>query len=172
VASGLALVTVDEILPPALRPLDEVRDRVRQDVLTGRREDAAAAKAERELARASDFDALGKSLDATVYTADDVNPGRPVRTLGQPTPEFSEILFGAGVTPGRRGVVRLPSGVAVYEITAHAPYNPLEFVAKKDEVRQNLLREKRQQYQRAVIERLLTLQEIEVNWPLVQQFNG
>jgi peptidyl-prolyl cis-trans isomerase D len=93
---GYFVVRVDEIVPPALRPLDAVRDQIAEAVIAEHRAQAAALRAEALAERVrADGDLAAHARDAglSVLTTD------PLSRTGAPTTDLPapliEALFGA-----------------------------------------------------------------------------
>ena len=103
VARGLAIVACTEILPPSVRPLAEVRDQVRNDVLSDRARQAALISARRVAASASLSDGA-KAAKLDVKHSGDLTAGTALPDVGS-VPELEAILFGAGGTVGAKGAV-------------------------------------------------------------------
>lgn len=169
-ASGMAVVAVDEVLPPAVAPLSEVRDRVRDDVLAEQRREAAVAAGRAALDEHLDFAAAAAELGEEVRDSGNLAPGQAVPGVGGAVPELADEIFGDHVLLGKRGVLPVPAGALVYEVSDRTPFDPDAFEENLPELRENLLLERRFQYGQSVLVRLRESQTVEVN-PRTMVFN-
>jgi peptidyl-prolyl cis-trans isomerase D len=170
VARGLAIVVCTEILPPSVRPLAEVRDQVRNDVLSDRARQAALISARRVAASASLSDGA-KAAKLDVKHSGDLTAGTALPDVGS-VPELEAILFGAGGTVGAKGAVVVPGGAIAYEITRHDAFDPAKFEGDKAALRSQLLQQRRDQLTQGLIQNLRQKHTIEINQPLVDGVNG
>lgn len=170
VARGLAIVACVEIVPPAVRPIGEVMDRVKSDVLNERGRQAALAAA-RRVASAATLEAGAKAVTLEVKKSGDLSPGAVLPGVG-PSPELDAVLFGAGSAVGARGSIATQGGAIAYEITRHDAFDPSKFQADKATLRDQVLQQRRDQMTQGLIESLRQKHTIEINQPLVDSVNG
>jgi peptidyl-prolyl cis-trans isomerase D len=168
-AGGMAIVAVDELLPPAVPPFEEVRERVREDVLADRRTRAAVEDGRRALAAHVEFSRVAEQLGREVQDSGLLRPGQGIPGVGATGPELAEKLFGDHVLLGSRGVAEVPSGALVYEVAERQPFDALAFETGKPELRRQLLAQRRLEYGQSVLSKLREQQQVEVN-PRVTQF--
>jgi peptidyl-prolyl cis-trans isomerase D len=171
-APGMALVVVDEIVPASVAPLDEIRNSVGTDILNYRARQAALAAASRALERHGDLAAAARALGEEVKESGDLAPGGTIPGTGGSTPEMEEALFGPGVMEGDRGVVAVPAGALVYEVTARVPFDSLAYEDARADLRLELREQRRSAMYRAVLERMYQQQEVLINGELVEAYNG
>lgn len=170
VARGFAIVACTEILPSAVRPLDDVREQVASDVSSDRARQAAMISARRIAASGSLADgAKGQKL--TVKQSGDLTAGAELPGVGS-VPQLDAILFGEGTTVGAKGSVTSPGGAIAYEITKHDAFDRVKFEAEKAALRSQLLQQRRDQLTQGLIQNLRQKHTIEINEPLVASVNG
>jgi peptidyl-prolyl cis-trans isomerase D len=163
VAAGVALVVVDEVVPEAPAPLEEVRSGVSTAILDERTRKAALAAARASNDRHADLAALARSLELEVQSSADLAPGQAPTGTGGSSAEIEEVLFGNAATEGLRGVVAVPAGAMVYEITRREPVDPLRFQTESAGLREETLQSRRDQYRQSVVTQLRSTQQIEYN---------
>lgn len=171
-APGMALVVVDEIVPPAVAPLEEVETAVRTDLRNQHAREAALNAARRALERHDRFAAVARALGKEVAESGDLAPGSAIPRTGGSTPEMQEKLFGPGVMEGDRGVVPVPAGALVYEVTRRQPFDSLAFEDAKASLREELLEQRRSALRRSVLEQMYRQQEVLINGELIEAYNG
>jgi peptidyl-prolyl cis-trans isomerase D len=170
VAKGLAVVACTEVVASGTRPLAEVEDMVRQDVLSDRGRQAATTTARRVAAAASLAEgAKGQKLE--VKKSGDLASGAELPGVG-PVPELNAALFRAGSAVGTKGAVAVPGGAIAYEITRHDTFDPAKFESDKAALRAQLLQQRRDQLAEGLIQNLRQKHTIEINQPLVDGVNG
>jgi hypothetical protein len=170
VARGLAIVACTEIVPSGVRPLAEVEEQVRQDLLSERGRLAATATARRIAASATLADGA-KSMKLEVKKSGDLAAGAELPGVG-PVPELEAALFRAGAAIGSKGAVAAPGGALAYEVTKHDAFDPAKFQADKAALRAQLIQQRRDQLAEGLIENLRQKHTIEINQPLVDDVNG
>ena len=163
VAAGLALLVVDETLPAAPAPFEEVRSEIATRI-EGQRKLAAAMEAARKAhAGQTDLAAAATKLGLEVKSATDLAPGQLPPGAGRPTPEIQAALFGDDAREGAGGVLETPEGALVYTITGRETFDPERFETEKGQLQREALEQRRAQHLQAVIERLRAQQQIEYN---------
>jgi len=172
VSRGVAIVVVDEMVPASVAPLDQIEDRVRSDLLNARAEEAAVDAAEKALARHPGLDRAAKALGREVKDSGDLTPGQALPGSGGSSPEMREALFGAAAKPGERGVVEVPAGALAYEIVNRVPFDPQAFAAARDDLRKELLEQRRLGLRRSMVDQLSRQSEIVINQQLVDRLDG
>ena len=170
VARGLAIVACTEIVPSAVQPLAEVSDRVKADVLAERGRQSAYASA-RRIAASTSLAEGAKPLKLDVKKSGDLSAGGELPGVGH-VPEMDRVLFGASGTIGAKGSLLAPGGAIAYEVTRHDAFDPSKFEADKTALRDELIRQRRDQLTRGLIDNLRQKHTIEINQPLVDGVNG
>jgi hypothetical protein len=85
---------------------------------------------------------------------------------------MQEALFGDAVTIGDRGVVEIPSGALVYEVTSRQPFDPIAFSEQQETLLADLVQQRRLGMRRSMVDELSGQLEIVINEPLVQRLDG
>jgi len=172
VSRGLALVAVDEIVPESIAPLDDVRERVRSDILNDRAMQSSRTVAEQALEHREDFAQVVAALGAEAQDSGELAPGQSLPGTGGSSIEMQEALFGDAVTIGDRGVVGIPSGALVYEVTSRQAFDPIAFEQQQETLRADLVQQRRLGMRRSMVDELSGQVEIVINEPLVQRLDG
>jgi len=170
VARGLAIAACTEIVPAGTRPLAEVEQQVKQDVLSDRARQGALATARRVVAGGSLADGA-KSAKLEVKKSGDLSAGGDLPGVGR-VPELDAALFRPGAAAGDKGVVAAPGGAIAYEITHAAAFEQAKFDAEKAALKSQLLQQRRDELVEGLIETLRQKHTIEINQPLVEGVNG
>jgi peptidyl-prolyl cis-trans isomerase D len=170
VARGLAIVACTEIVPSGVLPLAEVSDRVKADVLAERGRQAALVAA-RRVAASTSLAEGAKPLKLEVKKSGDLSAGGDLPGVGH-IPELDGVLFGATGAVGAKGSLLAPGGAIAYEVTRHDAFDRSKFEAEKTALRDELIRQRRDQLARGLIDNLRQKHTIEINQPLVDGVNG
>jgi len=153
VGAGLALVTVDALVPAAPAPLSEVREQVSASVLAERRTDAAFNMASGLFDETKTLSSLATASNS-VQQSGDLAPGQPPAGAGGNTDEIESRLFGDEAQIGKRGVIRVPAGAMIYEITAREVFDPTRFANEKQELMDETLRVRQESYLQSILANL------------------
>ena len=172
VASGMAVIAVDELVDSTIAPLEDVRAQVRSDLLNQRLLDKARAAAERALQGGRDLEAAAKLLDLEVQQSGDLSPGQQIPGTGGTSPELQQALFGADTAQGQRGVVPIPAGALIYEVTLRDPFDPALFAAARDSLRAEILAQRRAALLQSILQEMLQVYQVEINPELIDRFSG
>jgi hypothetical protein len=173
VARGMAVFVVDEELPPSIAPLTEVRAQVETAFRNDRLRKAAVAAARSALGSRGDLDRAARSLDQEVQDSGDMAPGRVVLPgLGGDSAELSAALFNDQVAVGDNGVIPVPAGALIYEVTDRAPFDPDAFLAAGESLEAEILSQKRQLHLQTVLSTLREGYRIEINTELVAPYDS
>ena len=163
VATGLALVTVDQILPPSPAPFEDVKLSVTSEVLDERARGAALTAAEAALAKHGDPAAVAKRLGLEVGSSGDLAPGQAPPEAGGVTPDLTARLFGPQASEGDRGAIGVPAGALVYEISSREPFDAERFESERATLLDETLQSRRANYVQGIINQLLEQHEVEIN---------
>jgi peptidyl-prolyl cis-trans isomerase D len=171
-ARGTALVVVDEVVPTSVPPLAEISDEVRADLLEERAEHAAVAGAERALARYKSIAAVASALGKEPQESGSLAPGQTIPGTGGSSPELAEKLFGPAVAVGDRGVIKVPTGALVYEVTERQPFDPAAYMEARGKLRLELLDQRKNMLRQSILNQLAEEFDVSINEELVSQYNG
>lgn len=168
---GLAIVAVDEVLPPAPAPLEEVRERVKTAVLNDRQQTAAVRRAETALG-GGDLDRAAASLDLEVQESDDLAPGAAsLPGAGGASKDLGDALFAEGVVAGDTGVVRVPAGAVAYEVTRRIEFDAELFEDSRETLSRELRARKQNEMRSAIYAELVASKDVRYNEDLIARFN-
>jgi len=172
VAAGMALTRVDEEVEAQLAPLAEVRGEVRSDLLNDLSRQLAYERAQNALEGGRDMAAAAQRLDLEIASSGELSPGQALPGTGGSTPEFQQTLFGDAISVGDRGVLEVPGGALVYEVTAKEEFDYLAYEMAKPDLRDELLTSRRNIMRQAVADKLRPQAEIQINDALVARIDG
>ena len=173
VARGMAVFAVDEELPPSVAPLADVRLQVESAYRNDLLKKAAVASARAALGSSGDLDRAARSLKQEVQDSGDMAPGRvALPGVGGDVTELAAALFNDEIAIGDTGVIPVPAGALIYEVTDRAPFDRAAFLAAGDALEQELLTEKRQIQIQTVLNRLREDYLIEINTELVTSYDS
>ncbi len=171
VARGFAILTAGEKLPASVRPLEEIRDRVRTDILNDRSRRIARAAAADALAKNKTVADAAKALEVEVRSDVDARPKQSLPGTGGTSPEIERALFGPSVAIGDTGAVPVPSGALLYVVKEIERYDPSAFQAKKEELRAAAIQQKQGMVVQAVLEKLRGKYTVERNQEIEESAN-
>jgi peptidyl-prolyl cis-trans isomerase D len=172
VARGMAVFAVDEEFPPAVAPLADVRLQV-ESAYRNERLRKMAVTAARKALGAGDLDRAARSLDQEVQDSGDLAPGRVVLPgIGGDSDELSATLFDDGTVIGNTGVIQVPAGALIYEVTDRTPFDQVAFETGSDLLHEELLTQKRQLHLQSILNRLREDYRIEINSELINQYDS
>ncbi len=173
VARGMAVFSVDEEFPPAVAPLEDVRIKVEAAFRNDRLGKAAVAAARSSLGSRRDLDRAARALALEVQDSGDLAPGRVVLPgIGGVSNELSAALFDDQLAVGDTGVIAVPAGALIYEVTDRAPFDPDAFNVASASLEAELLTQKRQAHVQAVLTTLRADYRIEINSELVAPYDS
>ena len=154
IAPGWALVTAFEIQPPRLPELDEVEDRVRADLQTEKKRDAARARVAEALASRSEgatIDDLAADLGADI---EDSSLIRLTGAVGGLTddPEFNQQVL--ALDEGDfGGPFEVDDGAVIYQVTTRNRFDEEAFELEKDDTLERLRQQRVGSLVQSLIER-------------------
>jgi|GEM_PF-4932641 len=172
-AKGMAILAVLDEQPPGIAPLEQVKEKVGSAILNDRLRKASLTAAEKAFSRGKSVDQAAKTLGLDVQDSGDLTPGPVVLPgAGGDTPKLQAALFGDEVATGAKGVLPVPAGALIYEVTDRAPFDPVAFEAGKSDLESELLKQKREVYLQTVLNELWKEYEITVNQELVSRYDS
>jgi peptidyl-prolyl cis-trans isomerase D len=142
---GYVFLTVTGIQPPYLPALDEVRERVREDVVAERAQAAARERAESLLpALRQDFAKGTRAAGLEVQSTELVTRGTPLPEIGV-SPAVERVAFelpaGSVSDP-----IATDAAVVVVRVVEREEVTPEQIAAGRDELRELLLNEQRSRF--------------------------
>lgn len=166
VTRGMAILTVVESVPPAVRPLTEVIEKVRLDLIAARQAEAASTAARRGFA-SGDLAAAAKALKLDVKQSGDIVAGQGLPGVGS-APQLETALFGPGSAVGRKGVVEIATGAVIYVVTKRDTFDPSKFESGKAALRAEILRQRKDALLQPIVEGLRQKIPVEINTDVVR----
>lgn len=146
-ARGLAFETVIAIQPPSMPKLEEVKDRVRDEVIKQKARDLSRQKAAAVAAKlkgVADFDKAAKAAGVETKTTDLISRDAPIPDLGI-APEVMGAAFSLPV-----GAVSDPistdTGTVVFKVLDRREVTPTELAANVDRFREEQIADKRNRF--------------------------
>ena len=154
VTDGWTVLRVDEVVPPRLPELDEVRREVESAVLTAAQRRAAEerlAAARQSLAEGATLDDLAAELELEVQESGPFGADGRIAALG-----IQQKLAAAALALDTGDVgepVTVGNNLVLFEVKERQRFDPVLFEAAKEETRGNLERERLQLLLASLIER-------------------
>jgi peptidyl-prolyl cis-trans isomerase D len=142
VPKGEAIIQLAQIVPSHVPALDEVRAQVEEDYRHEQSVTLAQDKAKKleDLAKTQDFDKAAKSLGLTPKQSNDFSQSEYVEGVGSGT----QLADAFRLNPGQvSSPLSVGSNEVVFKVLAHTPANEADFAAQRDQVREELLDQKR-----------------------------
>jgi peptidyl-prolyl cis-trans isomerase D len=169
-ARGFAFETVVAIQPPAMPKLDDVKDRVRDEVIKQKARDLSRQKAAAVAAKlkgAGDFVKAAKAAGADAKTTELIARDAPLPDIGI-APEAMEAAFklpvGAVSDP-----VTTDTGTVVFKVLEKKEVTPTEWAANSERFRGEQLTEKRNRFFAAYMTKAKQGMKIELNREALQR---
>jgi peptidyl-prolyl cis-trans isomerase D len=165
---GFAFITVIGRQDAYVPKLDEVKDRVREDVVKQKAVDAARQKAAEVAGQLKgNFEAAAKAAGLDVKTTELIARGAPVADLGaSPAIDAAAFALPAG---GVSDPIVTENGAAVVKVIEKQAPKPEEFATAKDSLRNELLNERRNRFYAAYMNKARERMKIEINRATIAQ---
>ena len=142
VPKGEAIIQLAQIVPEHVPALEEVRAQVEEDYRHDQSIALAQDKAKKlaDLAKTQDFDKAAKSLGLTPKESNDFSENEYVEGVGSGT-QLGEAFT---LNPGQvSGVISVGANQVLFKVVSHTPANEADFAAQRDQIREELLDQKR-----------------------------
>jgi peptidyl-prolyl cis-trans isomerase D len=169
---GYAFITVTGKQAPYLPKLDEVKAKVRDDVLKQKavetaRQKAAAVSAEM---KSGDFDKAAKAAGLEVKTTDLIARGAPVADVGvSPALEAAAFTLPAGAVSDP---IVTDTGAAIVKVLERKDVAPDELAKQKDTLKGELLNDRKQKFFAAYMTKARQRMKITINRDTIAQIIG
>jgi peptidyl-prolyl cis-trans isomerase D len=167
---GFAFETLVATQDPYVPKLDEVKDRVRAQVITQKTLDVAKQKAAALAARltgASDFEKAAKSAGVEAKTTELIARGSPISDLGT-APAVEDAAFSLPVG-AVSGPIATENGTAVIKVIERKDVTPEEWTSARDSFRNELLTDRRNRFFSAYMVKAKQRMKIEINRDALQR---
>ena len=166
---GFAFVTVTGTQEARMPSLDEVKSRVREDVVKSKAADTARQRAS-ELApqlKAGSFEAAAKKAGLEVKTTDEIARGAPIADVGV-SPAVDAVAFslpaGAVSDP-----IRTEDGAAIVKVLERKDVTAEEVKSGRQQVREELLNERRNRFYSSYMQKARESMRIDRNEATIAQ---
>jgi len=173
VSRGFAFFTVTDKQAPRLPKLDEVKDRVREDITREKAKELArqkAAAAAAALKGAADFAKAAKAAGVEVKTTELLPRESPLPEVGV-SRQADEVAFSLPVN-AVSDPIATDNAIVVVRVVEHVQPNPGEFVIARDGLRGEMLNERRGRFFSAYMVKAKQRMKIEVNRENLQRVIG
>jgi peptidyl-prolyl cis-trans isomerase D len=173
VGRGYAIATLAGRQDPVIPKLDEVKDKVRNDVLRDKAAKAATEKAAAvaaALKSAPDFAAAAKKAGHEAKSSEFVARGGALPEVGV-SAQVEKVVFGlpAGAVSDP---IATPDGAAIVKVVERQDVKPAEMAASRESVRQSLLDERRTDFFTAYMVKARQRMKIELNREVLNNIIG
>ena len=142
VPKGEAIIQLVQIVPEHIPTLDEVRAQVEEDYRHEQSIELAQDKARKlaDLAKTQDFDKAAKSLGLTPKESNDFSQNEYVEGVGN----GSQLSSAFTLNPGQvSDVISAGTNQVLFKVVSHTPANEADFASQRDQIREELLDQKR-----------------------------
>jgi peptidyl-prolyl cis-trans isomerase D len=147
-----------------LPKLDEVRSRVRDDVIQTRAVTLAKLRANalaEQLKTATNFQAAVKAAGLEAVTTDPIARDAVIPNIGR-SPEIEAVAFSSPVGTVS-DAISTPQGAAIIKVASKQDVNPADFVMARDKFRAELLNERRARFYQTYMEKVRAKMKIEID---------
>jgi parvulin-like peptidyl-prolyl isomerase len=143
--------------------LDEVRSRVRDDIIQERATALAKQRADSlagQLKTAADFQAAAKTAGLEAVTTEPIARDGVIPNIGR-SPEIEAAAFSLPVG-GVSDAIATPQGAAVIKVASRQEVSPADFAMAKDKFRSEILGERRARFYEAYMEKARARMRIDI----------
>ena len=170
---GFVVATLTEKRDSYVPQLDEVKEKVRDEIAKERARDLGRQKAADLAAKVkgpANFEQAAKAAGATVETTELVTRDSPLPGLGVST-AITEAAFALAAN-GVSDPVQGDSNTTVVKVLEKQEVTPAELTSNKDQFREELLADRRNRFFTAYLNKAKEKMKIEVNRAAVQRLIG
>jgi peptidyl-prolyl cis-trans isomerase D len=170
---GVVFATLVAKQDPYLPKLDEVKARVRDEVIRQKARDLGRRRATElaeKLKGASDFVAAAKSAGFEVQTSELITRDSPIPEVGI-APEVTDAAFRLP-TGGVSDPISIETGATIVKVLEKQEVTPTELAANRDRFREELLTDRRNRFFTAYMAKAKQKMRIEVNQDALQRVVG
>ncbi len=139
-SQGYAFIAVDEIVPSAIPPLDQVRDKVQATVVSNKAIALAREKAQQVSGASGSFTAAARAAGATVRTTELIARGSSIPEIGV-SPKVDEAAF--ALTQGQTSQpIATDTAVVVVHVAERQDVDAQAMAEARDALRAELLQQR------------------------------
>jgi peptidyl-prolyl cis-trans isomerase D len=173
VPRGEAIIQLVQVVPEHIPTVDEVRAQVEEDYRHEQSITLAQDKAKKlaDMAKTQDFDKAAKSLGLTPKLSNDFSENEYVEGVGSGS-QMSEAFK---LDPGQvSSVISVGANEVLFKVVSHTPANEADFAAQRDQLREELLDQKRdlqfEIYRQNLKEQFIRSGQLKINDAAMKQF--
>ena len=147
-----------------LPKLDEVRSRVRDDVIQERAVTLAKQRADAlatQLKTAANFQAAAKAAGLEAVTTNPIARDGVIPNIGR-SPEIEAVAFSSPVGTVSNAIPT-PQGAAIVKVASRQDVSPADFAMAKDKFRMEMLGERRSRFYQTYMEKARTKMKIDID---------
>jgi peptidyl-prolyl cis-trans isomerase D len=144
--------------------LDEVRSRVRDDVIQARASALAKQRADAlavELKKAPNFQAAAKAAGLQAVTTEPIARNAVIPNIGR-SPAIEAVAFASPVGTVS-DAIPTPQGAAIIRVASRPDLNPADYAMARDKFRAEVLNERRSRFYQAYMEKARTKMKIDID---------
>jgi peptidyl-prolyl cis-trans isomerase D len=143
---GFVFITLTGTQPERLPSLDEVKARVRDDVIKGKAADTARQRAAAVLPqlKSGNFEAAAKAAGLEAKTTEQITRGSPIADAGM-SPAVDAVAFSAPVGTVS-DPIRTDAGAVIVKVLERKEVTPAELTAGRQQVHDELVSERRNRF--------------------------
>jgi peptidyl-prolyl cis-trans isomerase D len=173
VPKGEAIIQLAQIVPEHVPTIEEVRAQVEEDYRHDQSIALAQDKAKKlaDLAKTQDFDKAAKALGLTPKESNDFSENEYVEGVG------SGAQLGEAFTlnPGQvSGAISVGANQVLFKVVSHTPANEADFAPQRDQIREELLDQKRdlqfEIYRQNLKDQFLRSGKLKINDAVMKQY--
>lgn len=168
---GPVFITVTEKKDPYVPPLDEVKDRVREDLIRQRAAELSSQRASEianALKSASNFAAAAKAQGLEARDTDLIARNSPLPDNIGISPDVDKVAFSLPVN-AVSDPIKTSDGTVIVKVVEKDPVTPEEFRLAKEQFRAEVLNERRSRFFSAYMNKAKDRLNIEVNSDVVER---
>ncbi len=169
---GKAIVKVEAVSDSQVAPFEEVRERIRTDLLDEKMLQQAHDVATQATSGDWDLRTVASLLELEVRESGDLAPGTAPPGAGGSSEELQQTLFGDVPVVGDQGVARVPGGALIYSITRREPFDSEAFETARASLSQEVEAGRRLALRESILGKLRERSDVKINQTLVGQIDG
>ncbi|MEO8484044.1 MAG: peptidyl-prolyl cis-trans isomerase [Acidobacteriota bacterium] len=167
---GFAFIALVDIKPPYVPKLDEVKDRVRDAVITAKAVDVAKARAAAMAQNKGNFEAAAKAAGGVVKTTEFVARGTALPDIGvSDLVDSAAFALKAGETSAP---IATDASVVVVHVRERQEITPAALETERETLREQLAQQRRQEFFGAYMTKAIAKMQIRYNEATVKTLLG
>jgi peptidyl-prolyl cis-trans isomerase D len=162
--TGRVIFTVTGKQESYVPKLDEVRSRVRDDVIQSKAVQLAKARADQlsaQFKKAPNFQAAAKTAGLAAVTSNPLTRNAVIPNIGR-SPAIEAVAFSSAAGTVSDAIVT-PQGAAIVRVASRQDVSPADFAMARDKFRSELLNERRTRFHQTYMEKAREKMKIDIN---------